>query len=171
MNNTLTTDQVNAAAAGGILGGMFAIFGIFFLIYVVLMVIARWKIFTKAGQKGWKSIIPIYSDYTEWKIAWKKINLFWVMIGLIVLAYILMMVGGMTYNEAGEMVMPSSFSPAYLIGCLLIIPAAVLNLMAAYKLFKSFGKGAGMFILYIFFPFIALLILGFGSAKYTKPQE
>ena len=171
MDNPLTTEQANAAAAGGILGGMFAIFGIFFLIYVILIVIARWKIFAKAGQKGWKSIIPIYSDYIEWKIAWKKINLFWVMIGLVVLSYILMMIGGMTVDGAGQMAAPSNPGPTFIIGCLLLIPVAVLDLMAAYKLFKSFGKGVGMFILYIFFPFIALPILGFGSAKYTKAQE
>ena len=167
---TVTTEQATEAAAiGGFLGGMFAIFGIIFLIYVILIVIARWKIFTKAGQKGWKSIIPIYSDFIEWKIAWKKINLFWVTLGLFILSYALMAAGGMTTNEAGQTV--AGTGPLYIIGCLLVIPAAVLYLMAAWKLFKSFGKGAGMFVLYIFFPYIALLILGFGSSKYLGAQE
>jgi chromate transport protein ChrA len=28
--------------------------------FVVLMFAAVWRIFTKAGEKGWKSLIPIY---------------------------------------------------------------------------------------------------------------
>ena len=39
------------------------------LIVVVLLIIAMWKIFSKAGQGGWKSIIPIYNVYTLCKIA------------------------------------------------------------------------------------------------------
>ncbi|MBQ3430457.1 hypothetical protein IJG21_03500 [Candidatus Saccharibacteria bacterium] len=38
------------------------------LAYVVLSIIAKWKIFTKAGKEGWKSLIPIYSTYTMLQI-------------------------------------------------------------------------------------------------------
>ena len=34
----------------------------------VLLVIANWKIFTKAGEAGWKSIIPFYNLYIFCKI-------------------------------------------------------------------------------------------------------
>lgn len=39
------------------------------LIFAVLLIIAMWKIFSKAGQGGWKSIIPIYNVYTLCKVA------------------------------------------------------------------------------------------------------
>ena len=39
------------------------------LIVAVLLVIAMWKIFSKAGQGGWKAIIPIYNVYILCKIA------------------------------------------------------------------------------------------------------
>ena len=40
---------------GGLCGGLIGLaFGIF-------MIIAMWKIFTKAGKPGWASIIPIYN--------------------------------------------------------------------------------------------------------------
>jgi len=35
--------------------------GITLLIFLVVNIIAFWQIFEKAGQKGWKSIIPIYN--------------------------------------------------------------------------------------------------------------
>src|SRR5437667_3746516 len=36
------------------------IFMIIWLAVVVLMIASMWKIFTKAGQPGWASLIPIY---------------------------------------------------------------------------------------------------------------
>ena len=47
-------------------------------LFVLLMVAAMWKIFAKAGQPGWASIIPIYN----W-IVWCKIvgrPLWWVLL-------------------------------------------------------------------------------------------
>ena len=40
------------------------------IIICILTIIATWKIFTKAGEKGWKSIIPIYNTYIFFKITW-----------------------------------------------------------------------------------------------------
>jgi len=45
------------------------IFMIISLAIVVLMIAAMWKIFTKAGQPGWASLIPIYNLYVLCKIA------------------------------------------------------------------------------------------------------
>ena len=39
------------------------------LIVGVLAIIAMWKIFQKAGEEGWKAIIPFYNAYTLVKIA------------------------------------------------------------------------------------------------------
>ncbi len=33
----------------------------------VLMLVAMWKIFVKAGEAGWKCLIPIYNTYLEVK--------------------------------------------------------------------------------------------------------
>ena len=38
------------------------------LLVALLLVIAMWKVFTKAGQPGWASIIPIYNLYIWCKI-------------------------------------------------------------------------------------------------------
>ncbi len=39
------------------------------LIILLVMVIALWKVFTKAGEPGWKSLIPIYNSYVLVKIS------------------------------------------------------------------------------------------------------
>lgn len=64
-----------ASASGtGNLGLFAALFsGTFLLITLVLMVlfiIAFWRIFTKAGEPGWGSLIPFYNTYLQFKIAW-----------------------------------------------------------------------------------------------------
>lgn len=38
------------------------------LVVAVVAIVAMWKIFTKAGEAGWKSIIPIYNIYIMLKI-------------------------------------------------------------------------------------------------------
>lgn len=44
---------------------------IFYLGVVALMVASIWKIFEKAGEEGWKAIIPIYNLITLMKIVGK----------------------------------------------------------------------------------------------------
>ena len=36
---------------------------VFLLVFYALIVVANWKIFTKAGKPGWASIIPFYNLY------------------------------------------------------------------------------------------------------------
>ncbi len=55
-----TTSQLTGAQAGGLAAFM----GVWMFVYFVLLIvviIAYWKIFTKAGEEGWKCIIPIYN--------------------------------------------------------------------------------------------------------------
>lgn len=49
-----------------LLGGMYLMIA---FAWWLLQIIANWRIFTKAGEAGWKSIIPIYGDYISYKIA------------------------------------------------------------------------------------------------------
>lgn len=34
-------------------------------LYYVLLTVAQWKLFTKAGEKGWKALIPFYSMFVS----------------------------------------------------------------------------------------------------------
>jgi hypothetical protein len=45
------------------------LFWICWLAFVILMIAALWKIFTKAGQPGWTAIIPIVNTYFLCKVA------------------------------------------------------------------------------------------------------
>ena len=45
-------DYSNVGGSGG---------GLFGLVILVIAIVAFWNVFTKAGEAGWKSIIPIYN--------------------------------------------------------------------------------------------------------------
>ena len=45
----------------GLLFGLGFFFSIVLLALVIISIVARWKIFAKANQPGWASIIPIYN--------------------------------------------------------------------------------------------------------------
>jgi hypothetical protein len=48
------------------------------LAFIVLMVSAIWKVFTKAGQPGWAAIVPIYNMVILCKIAGRP--LWWMLL-------------------------------------------------------------------------------------------
>lgn len=158
----------------GIFAGVSMAMVFFALLLLVLVIIARWMIFSKAGEAGWKSIIPIYADYIQWKIGWNKTGLFWVYVLLLLAGGILWSIGGLTSSQIAGVEpvdMAAANAPLVVFGCLLAIAGGILALVAAYKLFRSFGHGGGMFIAYIFFPNIVLLVLGFGSSRYIGAQD
>lgn len=47
------------------------IIGIFYLAFLALILISFWKIYEKAGRKGWEGIIPIYNIYVMLQIVGK----------------------------------------------------------------------------------------------------
>ena len=55
-------------AGAGLFGGAFLIV---WLAVLVLVIAGVWKVFTKAGQPGWASIIPIYNFYVLMQISGK----------------------------------------------------------------------------------------------------
>jgi len=42
---------------------------LFAIVIGVLTIIALWKIFAKAGEHGWASIVPLYNAYVQFRIA------------------------------------------------------------------------------------------------------
>ena len=53
--------------AGGLVGGAITTFLMTYLVIVLIvaafMVVAQWKVFTKANKPGWAAIIPVYSQW------------------------------------------------------------------------------------------------------------
>lgn len=133
-----------------LLGGIYLIFA---LVWWILQIIANWNIFNKAGEAGWKSLIPIYGDYVSYKIAWQT-SYFWLSF---ILGIVASYVSSANLNESIFLTV---------IATLLRIVIAVINIMYCIKLSRAFGHGIGFAIGLILLQPIFLLILGFGSDQY-----
>ena len=53
---------------GGLLGSAATSITLVGLIVALLLIVAAWRLFTKAGQPGWAAIIPFYNIYVLLKI-------------------------------------------------------------------------------------------------------
>ena len=157
--NTVTLTQNEALAAGGIIGGLLATTGIFILALYILLIVAWWKIFVKAGEAGWKSIIPIYNIYIYCRII--GIN-FWIY------AFAIPIVLSVLFTIAtGNSADASSLTTFGVIMTVIYVAYYVfLDIYTAIKLGDAFKKGAGFKVGLVLLPNLFLLILAFGLSKY-----
>lgn len=55
--------------AEALAGGSILICSLMVVVLAVLVIVATWKIYAKAGRPGWASLIPIYNTYILYDIA------------------------------------------------------------------------------------------------------
>ncbi len=131
----------------------------------VLLIVAMWKIFTKAGEPGWKCLIPFYGSWTEYRFA-GCLNLFWWTIGAIaaLMVGLVFMIVGMAQNY-GEV------SGAAVFGIILFVAATiallVISVMFSIHLAHAFGMSTGFGWGLALLSTIFLCILAFGPAQYV----
>lgn len=129
-------------------------YGILSLVWYVLCVIGAWKMFIKAGEPGWKALIPIYNMYIVFKFSWEP-TYFWVWLALSVATVLFT---GYSYGEgAGFM-----YYASWVLGFVQLL----ITCNVAFRLSGAFGHGIWFALGLYFFPFIFTMILGFGSSKY-----
>lgn len=151
----------------------------------VLVIVAMWRIFTKAGEAGWKSLIPFLNVYILYKICWKG----WIGIIQLVLAIfgvcslVVSFVSAVAYNgsftyEGQAYTVSAVTDPSTLpalaaaLGVSLVIALAlmlvswIIGIVQCVKLAHAFDQGTGFAIGLILLPTIFQLILGFGSSTY-----
>ena len=165
---TLTTNE--AAAAGAVMGGMFGTLIVAGIAVAIISIIAMWKIFTKAGEKGWKSLIPIYDIYILFKISGAK-SWFWGLVVAEIIVFVDTIIatknGGVVTDANGNVTEIKDISFAIVVAAMAIFELICYIVLCA-KLAKAFKRGAGTAIGLFFLPNIFTLILAFGSAKYDK---
>ncbi|MEE1274532.1 MAG: DUF5684 domain-containing protein [Olegusella sp.] len=156
------------------LGIMLVMILIVVAIYV-LVVVAQWKIFQKAGKAGWMSLIPYLNTYVLGEISNADKRLTWGLLGANIagtLAALLARVTGIGYDAS----MTSSSADVDITGpfgaiiSIASIAVTILTIITFVHLAQAFGKSggyaAGLFLLpVIFFPMLA-----FGNNAYRGPQ-
>ena len=144
----------------------------FLVVFWILTVIASWKILQKAGEPGWKAIIPIYNIYMLYKIVGMS-GWFWAEIVCSFVLGIIMVAD----NTSETMYMTTAQLQAFdwgshiptLIGVIATcIFSLALQVIYSIRTSKAFGHGGGFAAGLFFLPIIFWFILGFGSSKYNK---
>ena len=140
-------------------GILFMAFTILILIVcVVLPVIGNWKIFVKAGEPGWKALIPIYYSYILFKIAWNAAYFaIYTLLTVVAIGIIL------TAPIIGSGLSMTLFFILY--GCLM-----VLRIIFCFKLAKAFDHGIFFAVALILLGPIFMIVQGFDSSEYEGPQ-
>lgn len=124
------------------------------IIGYIISVIPMWKQFTKAGEAGWKALIPIYNSYMAFKLFYKA-KMFWILL-------IVSFVSGL-------------LAAIPVIGWIISIGAAIFTLVVEIKFVaskaKSFGKGTGFAVGLFFLTLIFDYILAFDGSEYKQLEE
>lgn len=148
----------------------------------IAMVVAVWKIFEKAGEEGWKSLIPIYNNYILCKIAKCK-KLFFVDLAMdivIIATLIPMFITGflalaLVGSDASAFNMDTlgiGFVVALIIFSIAALVECVVSILIHINLAKVFGKGGAFAVGLILLPIVFYLILGFSNKiTYTGNNE
>ena len=142
----------------------------------VFLIICNWKIFTKAGEEGWKAIIPFYNLYVFYTLATNKTTknvCFFTIVGISAAGFLIGIIGMIPYlGWAIVGILSPVFGIANVVTTVFI---AFLN----FGIAKSFGMDTGLCVLSIFLPIVARPMIAFGKSEYTgdkltifgKPDE
>ena len=114
----------------------------------ILMIIANWKLFTKAGEEGWKCLIPIYNVYVVIKIAFSGTK------NYLIVATILSLFTGF-------------LGDSWLV-LLIALATVIINIYISFNFMKRYTD-TGMAVLSLFFPMIIYPIVAF-SDKYQYTE-
>ena len=136
-----------------------AVFGI--IVYIIL-IIAEWRILVKAGEKGWKSLIPFYNLYISHEIVgmahiWFVLEVIFWFIELVL----------ETLEEITELPEEVSLIFGLVIGAFTVV-SEVIHII---KLCKCFGKGRAFTVGMILVSFVFTPIIAFDRSVYTKPEK
>lgn len=145
-------------------------FSLLSLAIIVISYIGMWKCFEKAGEKGWKAIIPFYNYAILYKIS--GMSPYWAILNLS--TWICELARDLYGNYAGVAMSYSSHLSVglilYLVAFGLSIFELVISILMIINFCHSFNKGGGYIAGMFFVSPIFYMIIGFGDAKYIGPK-
>lgn len=116
---------------------------------VILLIVANYMLFKKAGEAGWKALIPLYNTYTMIRIAHGDKKM-WLMLGVV-----FTLIAPLISNT--------------LIVLLLNLFSLVVNIYLSYTFIKRYSS-TGMAVAGLFIPDIIYPIVAFSrSYQYSGP--
>lgn len=130
------------------------------LILAVFDVIAMWKLFEKAGEKGWTVLIPIYNSFQMAKIATGSYTLAWVYLAVSGIYAVMTIMSNLIMRFGSDN--SHIFYPVFMIFMLVVMLAfAVLGGYISFMFSKAYNKPLIWNICMIFLSPILIIVMGF----------
>lgn len=129
------------------------------ILTAVLYIAAEWRILDKAGEKGWKALIPFYNVFVAHRIT--GMSHVWFISEVItwVVGFVLQTVPAIPRPLAAVFIAAAG------------IFTIICEFIHAIRLCNCFGKGTGFKIGMILLPGLFMMIIGFGKSEYQKPNH
>ena len=143
---------------GGMIGNMAGTIIATLLAPVILTYGIRWFIFKKAGEKGWKALIPIYSDYINYKIAWDGRIYKAIVLGHIA-SFLLGII--LSWIHVGFSAFVTIVLNVVLAGA-----GAICGMILQFKMARAFGRNDYFAVGLYFLGNVFSAILAFGDSQY-----
>lgn len=153
ITTTTNASQMTDVGAGALFGGLLMTFLGLLLILVIVQIVSQWALFTKAGEAGWKSIIPGYSVFVQIQLAFGNTKNW-----LIIAPICTFLIGWMNSGESSGILS--------LVGLLL----SLVSVYIQFGFIKRFA-GTGMAVASIFIPFIIYPIVALGNSYQFTPYS
>lgn len=115
--------------------------------FCVFAIIGNWKLYVKAGQPGWKAIIPFYNLYTLVEMV--GLNWYWFLIAIAPTITTGLTIGSHTL-----------IGP---IGTLGSVASILANVAICYNMSKKVHKDTGFVVLAVIFSSILFPVLGYSK--------
>lgn len=138
----MNIDQVSGFIAG--------VLSTLFIVGAALEIVGYWNVFAKAGEKSWKSIVPVYRKYVIYKSVWIS-AICWIWLAAVV-------IDGLITNYMSGAIQ--------ILGSIFALVAFIIDFMFKRRLSRSFGHGMGFTIGLVLIEPLFIFILGFDKSQY-----
>jgi hypothetical protein len=139
----------------------------------ILLSISWCRIFEKAGQPWWKSLIPVYNCYVIWKMT-NKPDVRLPVAGFAVSLILIIIFGLMAWlapnpYDTKDYIQLLTFETAFSLIAALSFLGWEIEIFS--ELSRAFGKNSRFILGLLFLPFIFLPVLAFGSSRYNQEKK
>ena len=152
-----------------IMPAMRAVTSVIQLALLALVILIYWRLFTKAGLKGWKSLIPIYNEYCLYDIGWEG-RYFWYILLCAVLPLSVLLVAGYPRLVTGDL--SGIAFPFLVIDLVASLFVMVISCKMSIRLSHRFNRSTAFGVVGLWlFSIVGFAILAFGSADYDRARD
>ena len=131
-------------------------------ILTILILVGKWKTFEKLGEKGWKGIIPVYSDYVIFRMAGMSgLNILWSVASVIIAAITVAMGIGAGINESTALM---GWTIVMLLVAVIAALVGTVQTIRSYgHICRKLGHSELFALLFLFVPFVMWMVSAFSN--------